>query len=52
MNKSQAEKKKITRFTQYLELTLMMLSRFRIPQKRRHWIIPLIGNLCQDFLKQ
>ena len=47
MNTSQAEKK-FTRFTQYSELTL---SRFRILQKRRHLIISLICNLCQDFLK-
>ena len=29
----------------------MALSRFRILQKRRHLIISLIRNLCQDFLK-
>ena len=28
----------------------MTLSRFRILQKRRHLIISLICNLCQDFL--
>ena len=28
----------------------MTLSRFRILQKRRHLIIFLIRNLCQDFL--
>ena len=51
MNKSQAEKK-VSRFTQYSELTLMTLSCFRILQKRRQLIISLIHNLCQDFLKQ
>ena len=51
MDKSQAEKK-VKRFTQYSELTLMTLSRFRILQKRRHLIISLIRNLCHDFLKQ
>ena len=49
MNKSQDEKK-VYAFTQYSELTLMTLSRFRILQKRRHLIISLIRNLCQDFL--
>ena len=44
------QKRKFTRFTQYSELTLMTLSRFRILQKRRHLIISLICNLCQDFL--
>ena len=29
----------------------MTLRRFRILQKRRHLIISLIRNLCQDFLK-
>ena len=29
----------------------MTLIRFRILQKRRHLIISLIGNLCQDFFK-
>ena len=28
----------------------MTLSRFKILQKRRHLIISLIHNLCQDFL--
>ena len=40
------------RFTRYSELTLMTLSRFRILHKRRHLIIFLIRNLCQDFLKK
>ena len=30
----------------------MTLSRFRILQKRRHLIISLIRNLCQDFLNK
>ena len=51
MNKSHAEKK-FTRCTQYSELTLMTLNRFRILQKRRHLIISLIRHLYQDFLKQ
>ena len=34
---------------QYSKLTLMTISRFRILQKRRHLIISLIRNLCQDF---
>ena len=38
------------RFTQYSELTLMTLNRFRILQNRRRLIISLIRNLCQDFL--
>ena len=29
----------------------MTLNRFRILQKRRHLIISLIRNLCQEFLK-
>ena len=29
----------------------MTLNRFRILQKRRHLIISLIRNLCQDFFK-
>ena len=28
----------------------MTLNRFRILQKRRHFIVSLIRNLCQDFL--
>ena len=30
----------------------MTLSRFRFLQKRRHLIISLIHNLCQDFLNK
>ena len=29
----------------------MTLSRFRVLQRRRHFIISLIHNLCQDVLK-
>ena len=51
MNKAQAEFF-FTRFTQYSELTLMTLSRFRIQQEGCQLIISLIRNLCQDFLQQ
>ena len=50
MNKFQAEKK-VMCFTQYSELTLMTLSRFRVLQEGRHMLISLIRNLFQDFLK-
>ena len=49
MNKSQAEKK-IYVFHAVLRVDVNDVNRFRILQKRRHLIISLIPNLCQDFL--
>ena len=48
MNKSQAEKK-VYAFHAVFRVDVNDVKPF---QKRRHWIISLIRNLYQDFLKQ
>ena len=50
MNKSQAEKK-VYAFHAVFRVDVNDSKPFQNLQKRRHLIISLIRNLCQDFLK-
>ena len=51
MNKPQADKKCYA-FNAVFRVDVNDIKPFQNPTERRHLIISLIRNLCQDFLKQ